>query len=259
MDIATHINAIRDEGKLFAEAAEHGDLDTGVPACPGWDTRELVRHLGMIHLWAAGHVAFPHEEPDSESEEEQLASYAANWPELGTFWPDDEDLVDWYRRTNANLVDVLETTSPAVDAWTFLAASSPLAMWARRQAHEIAIHRFDAQQAAGLATVFDPAFAADGVDEILDAFATRKREFPTDEPRAMLVHASDTGDRWRVTMAPEGITTVRRDGPADTTITGRAADLYLAMWNRGDDSALEVSGDRELLDLWHGNVRVRWS
>lgn len=259
MDIAIHIKAIRDDGKLFAEAAEHGGLDTHVPACPGWDTRELVRHLGMIHLWAAGHVAFPHEEPDYESEEEELAAFAANWPELGTFWPEDEDLVDWYRRTNDNLIETLETASPTVDAWTFLAAPSPLAMWARRQAHEIAVHRFDAQEAAGLVSEFDPPFAADGVDEILDAFATRKREFPIDESRAMLVHASDTGDQWRVTLAPDGITTVREGGPADAMITGRAADLYLAMWNRGDDSTLEVSGDQGLLDLWHGNVRVRWS
>ena len=259
MEIAAHITAIQDDGKLFAEAAEMGGLDRDVPSCPGWDVRELVRHLGMIHLWAAGHVAFPHEEPDYESEEDELAAFAANWPELGTFWPDDDQLVDWYRRTNANLVDVLVSASPDVPAWTFLEAPSPRAMWARRQAHEIAVHRFDAQEAAGVESEFDSGFAADGVDEIVVAFATRKPEFPVDEPRAMLVHASDTDDRWRITPAPDGITTVRGDGPADTTLTGRAADLYLAMWNRGDDSEIDVSGDRDLLDLWHNNVRVRWS
>lgn len=35
-----------------------------------------------------------------------------------------------------------------VDCWTFLDAPSPLAFWARRQAHETAIHRADAQLAA---------------------------------------------------------------------------------------------------------------
>jgi uncharacterized protein (TIGR03083 family) len=259
METATHITAIVNDGKLFAEAAERGGLDNEVPACPGWDVRQLVRHLGMIHLWAAGHVAFPHEEPDYQSEDEELAAFAEFWPELGTFWPVDGDLVHWYRRTNANLVNALESASPTVEAWTFLQAPSPHAMWARRQAHEIAIHRFDAQEAAGLGSEFDPAFAADGIDEILAAFATRKPDFPVDEPRAMLVHASDTGDRWQVTMAPDGITTVRDDGPADTTLMGRAGDLYLAMWNRGDDTSLEVTGDRDLLELWHGNVRVRWS
>ena len=259
MDIATHIAAIEADGKLFAEAARHGGLDADVPSCPGWDIRELVRHLGMIHLWAAGHVAFPHEEPDYGSEEEELAAFSANWPELGTFWPDDKDLVDWYLRTNANLITTLETASPTVNAWTFLTAPSPLQMWARRQAHEIAVHRFDAEEAAGLESEFDPTFAADGVDEILDAFATRKRDFPIDKLGTMAVRTSDTSDEWLVTLAPDGITTERIGGPSDTVLTGRAADLYLAMWNRGDDSAIEVSGDQRLLDLWHNNVRVRWS
>ena len=57
MEIATHIAAIGNDGKLFAEAAESTSLDNPVPGCPGWDVRELVRHLGMIHLWAAAHVA----------------------------------------------------------------------------------------------------------------------------------------------------------------------------------------------------------
>ncbi len=259
MEIARHIAAIEEDGSRFAKAAQQGGLDAAVPGCPGWDVRELVRHLGMIHLWAAGHVAFPHEEPDYASEEEELKDFATYWPELGTFWPSDGELIDWYRRTNANLIDVLRSASPNVEAWTFLRAPSPLAMWARRQSHEIAVHRFDAQEAAGEVTGFDPEFAADGVDEILDAFATRKPEFPIDRPRAMLVQASDTGDHWKVTLAPDGITTTRDNGTGEAVIEGRATDLYLTFWNRGDDTALQVSGDQELLDLWHGNVRVRWS
>ena len=259
MEIAQHIAAIGDEGRLFAKAAERAGLDADVPACPGWNARELVRHLGMIHLWAAAHVAFPHDEPDYESEEEELAAFAESWPTLGTFWPEDDELIDWYLRTNTNLIEVLKSASPSVEAWTFLRAPSPLAMWARRQAHEIAIHRYDAEEAAGEVTGFDPGFASDGVDEILAAFAIRKPSFPVDAPRTMLVHASDTGDRWQVTMAPDGITTVRSDGPADVTLEGCAADLYVTMWNRGDDTAINVSGDRDLLDLWHHNVRVRWS
>lgn len=75
----------------------------------------------------------------------------------------------------------------------------------------------------------------------------------------MVVHAEDTDDRWHLTLTPNGITTVRGDGPADVTLTGDASDLYLALWNRGTDPAITVEGDRELLDLWHENKRVRWS
>jgi uncharacterized protein (TIGR03083 family) len=259
MEIAEHIAAVGHEAKLFAEAARQGGLYAEVETCPGWSARDLVRHLGMIHLWAASHVAYPHDDPSYESEEEEHAAFAGFWPALGVFWPDDGDLIDWYLRTNANLVDSLESASPDVAAWTFLPAPSPLAMWARRQAHETAVHRFDAQHAAGAESGFDPVFASDGIDEILAGFAPRKEQFPTPTTRNMVVHAEDTDHRWHLTLAPDGITTVRGDGPADLTLTGAASDLYLTLWNRGKDSRIKVEGDRELLDLWHGGVRVRWS
>ncbi|MCH7670054.1 MAG: maleylpyruvate isomerase family mycothiol-dependent enzyme [Acidobacteria bacterium] len=94
------------------------------------------------------------------------------------FWPDDSDLINWYLDTNANLVDALESAPPDVESFTFLPAPSPLAMWARRQAHETAIHRFDAENAAGIASEFDPTFAIDGIDELLAAFAPRADAFP---------------------------------------------------------------------------------
>jgi uncharacterized protein (TIGR03083 family) len=254
MEITEHITAVGREAKLLARAAEHGGLDADVPSCPGWDMRELLRHLGMIHLWAAGHVSERREDSFGE-----LATLEAAWPDLAVFWPEDRDLVQWYLATNANLVDVLESAAVDVDAWTFLPAPSPLAMWARRQAHETAIHRFDAENAAGITPSFAPALAADGIDEIVAAFAPRKDEFPVESTKAMVVHATDTDDRWHITLAPDGITTRRGDGPADVTLTGEASDLYLAMWNRNDDRGVASSGDRGVVDLWHANVRIRWS
>ncbi|MDJ0791741.1 MAG: maleylpyruvate isomerase family mycothiol-dependent enzyme [Acidimicrobiia bacterium] len=259
MDVAQHIEAIEQEGRLFADAARRSGLDTEVPSCPGWDVRDLVRHLGMIHLWAAAHVAYPHDDPGYESEEDEHAAFAAYWPTLGVFWPEDGDLIDWYLRTNANLIDSLESASPTVEAWTFLPAPSPLAMWARRQAHEIGVHRFDAEHASNAETGFEPDFAADGIDEMLAGFAPHKESLPVSGMTSMSVHATDTGARWHVTMSPDGIRTSRGEEAADVTLTGTASDLYLAVWNRGDDSNIGIEGDRDILDVWHGNVRVRWS
>lgn len=255
MEITEHITAVGQEAKLFAEAAEQGGLDVDIPTCPGWDMRELVRHLIEIHLWAAAHIAQPHDKPWVDD----LAELAEFWPDLAVFWPEDEDLVKWYLDTNANLVDALESAPLDVDSFTFLPAPSPLAMWARRQAHETAVHRFDAENAAGIASEFDPTFASDGIDELLMAFSPRRDEFPVESARTMVVHATDTDDSWHVTLAPDGITTIRGDGPAGLTLKGNAADLYLVLWNRAEDSSVAVSGDKELLELWHGNSRIRWS
>ncbi len=255
MEIAVHITAVGQEAKLLAQAAEQVGLDVDIPTCPGWDMRELLRHLSEIHLWAAAHVAQPHDKPWVDD----LAELAAFWPDLGIFWPDDDQLIDHYLATNANLVDALESAPLDVESFTFLPAPSPLAMWARRQAHETAIHRFDAENAAGIVTEFDPAFAADGIDELLAAFAPRASAFPVESTKTMVVRATDTGDSWQVTLAPDGITTSRDDGPADVTLTGDARDLYLAVWNRGDDSNVTVTGDHDLFEIWHKNHRIRWS
>ena len=254
MEIAQHITFVGQEAELFAEAARRGGLEADIDSCPGWNMRDLVRHLSEIHLWAAARVA----KRTSKLFPDDISEHTESWPELAVFWPDDIDLVDWYLETNANLVQALESASPADDIPTFLPAPSPLAMWARRQAHETAVHRFDAQNARGAGSGFDPVFASDGIDEMVSGFAPRAEEFPTTSPRTMLVHAEDTEDRWHLTLAADGITTVRGDGPADVTLSGDASDLYLALWNRGDDSWITVEGDRELLDLWHNNKRVRW-
>ncbi len=254
MEITEHITAVGQEAKLFAEAAEQGGLDAEVPSCPGWNIRDLVRHLMEIHLWAAAHVAQPHDKPWVDD----LAELAEFWPDLAVFWPEDGDLVKWYLDSNANLVDALESAPLDVESFTFLPAPSPLAMWARRQAHETAVHRFDAENAAGIASRFDPVFASDGIDELLMAFAPRRDEFPLESSKSMLVHATDTDDDWHVTLGPDGISTTRGDGPADITLSGDASDIYLALWNRGDDSNITVTGDENLLDLWHNNNRIRW-
>ena len=175
------------------------------------------------------------------------------------FWPDDSDLIDWYLETNANLVHALESAPPDVDSFTFLPAPSPLAMWARRQAHETAIHRFDAEYAAGEASSFDPVFASDGIDEMLAGFAPRTDEFPVEVPQVVAVDTSDTADTWSVTLRPDGVTTSREHSTSDLNITGAASDLYLMLWNRGRDDEIETTGDTGLLDLWHANVRVRWT
>ena len=216
--------------------------------------RDLVRHLSEIHLWAAARVA----KRTSKLFPDDISEHVESWPDLAVFWPDDDDLIAWYLKTNANLVQALEAASPADDIPTFLPAPSPLAMWARRQAHETAVHRFDAEHAAGVEWGFDPVFACDGIDEMVSCFAPRANEFPTTNTQTMVVRAEDTDDRWHLTFRPDGITTVRGDGPADVTLTGDASDLYLVLWNRGRDSAITVEGDRGLLDLWHDNKRVRW-
>ena len=258
--IDAYVSTVAAEGQAFAAAARLADWDTAVPAGPGWDVRTLVRHLSEIHLWAASNVAL---RPGAKLDLDDHSDLTVCWPDLAVFWPDDNDLIDWYLTTNATLVDALTSAPADVAAETFLPAPSPLAMWARRQAHETAIHRFDAEAATGTTNDFDPAFAADGVSELLYAFyedvpRSEARAISLDRDHTMRIHAHDTGDDWYMTMGRRSIRRGDPGAPIDLTLTGTASDLYLALWNRGTDSAITAVGDRGLLELWHTVTGVRW-
>jgi uncharacterized protein (TIGR03083 family) len=245
-----HIAELDADGAQLAAAAERAGLDAPVPGCPLWKIRELLRHTGYVHRWAASYVAQGYrEEVDRRSEEELLRD-----------GPGDAELLGWFRDGHAELVTTLRSADPALSCWAFLDAPSPLAFWARRQAHETAIHRADAQSAAGDVTPFPAAFAADGVDELLVGFASRGEV--RGPARRLLVRAADTGDAW---LAEVGAGVMARRGAgdaglADCVVAGPASELYLLLWNRlPDGGSVTVSGDPELLHSWQAQVKVRWA
>jgi uncharacterized protein (TIGR03083 family) len=251
MEIADLVSQLRADGARLAGVVADTDLDARVPTCPDWELRDLVRHVGGVHRWATGFVRNVDPHPQDGDLEEIVGG-----------WPDDDELVAWFRAGHGDLVAALDAAPSDLETWTFLEAPSPLAFWARRQAHETAIHRVDAESASERVSGFPAAFAADGIDELVLRFASRPgRELPVDRPRAMVVQAPDADRRWRIGFAPEGFDneTVPTSSDADLTVTGSASDLYLWLWNRRDALGLQAIGDRELLDLWRDAVRIRWS
>ena len=244
MDVPEYIAALRDEGVLLAWAAGQAGPDAPVPACPGWRVRDLVRHTGSVHRWATGYVACQRETPVPEPSEEEMIRSG----------PDgDHDLLGWFADGHERLVTALEHADPGMTCWTFLPAPSPLAFWARRQAHETAIHRVDAQLAAGVASPgspgspgdFAPGLAVDGIDELVMGFGRRrsKRGLRADPPSWLAVHARP-GPRHPASDDPASDDPAS-DGPASDAPdsgggeSGGPADWVIRM---GQDSAAVARG-----------------
>ena len=264
METEEHVAALERQGKLLADAADRAGPDAVVPTCPDWRVRDVIRHIGYVHRWATGYVAGQLTEMVPElTEAEQFAA--------GT--PDDE-LTDWYTSGLTGLITALGQADPAMAAWTFLPAPSPRAFWARRQAHETAIHRADAEAAAAGWPNYPAEFAADGIDELLigfygrDAARAAAAPAPHADARALEVRAVDTGQAWHVGLSQDAsriLTTARgdrQDRPApDCTVSGPASGLYLLLWNRADPATagVVVSGEASLLDGWVSNMHVTWA
>jgi uncharacterized protein (TIGR03083 family) len=250
MDLSTHIAALRYEGALLALAGTAAGADAPVPSCPEWVVRDLVRHLGGVHRWATGVVA------DARTD-----AWNVEMDDLVGWWPSDAALIEWFEEGCDALAGTLTEASPDLDCWSFLAAPSPLAFWARRQAHETAIHRVDAELAAGgTPTAFDPPFAADGLDELLSCFITRRGgRLKSDPPTSLVVKCADTQDVWRVELTADGAVTTRADDEGNCRVRGSASDLYQALWNRRRVDDLAVDGDVAILALFLDLVHIRWS
>jgi uncharacterized protein (TIGR03083 family) len=240
VDIAEHIEELRRHGTALADAAGRAGLDAPVPPCGSWQVKDLLRHTGFIHRWAASHIVSPVPEVrDGPSEEEILRSGAP-----------DAELLDWFRDGHAALVEVLRAADPAVQTATFIAAPSPLAFWARA----------DADSAAGDVPGYPAEFAADGIDELIMGFGQRRKYRPeTGSGGSLRVTTDDTGDGWQATFADGRVQAAREPtGPADCVVSGPASALYLFLWNRGGEADITVGGDRAVLDQWKRGVRVRW-
>jgi uncharacterized protein (TIGR03083 family) len=263
MRIEDHIACLDSEGGLLAAAAGRAGLDAPVPTCPGWRIRDLLAHQGFVHRWAMAYVAGERTEASAEPGDEEILRLA----------PADESLPGWFSEGHASLVSVLAAADPAVRCWTFLPAPSPLAFWARRQAHETAIHRVDAQLAAAAAGAggeldpFPAGLAADGVDELLTGFAARQPRSLADSPATLVIRAQDgaSAPSWTVVMGCEqarvsrGLDPAAPGGAAYCEVSGPAPALYLLLWNRGTAAGLDVRGDASVLEAWHEKMRVRWS
>ncbi|GAB7102280.1 maleylpyruvate isomerase family mycothiol-dependent enzyme [Streptomyces phaeofaciens JCM 4814] len=275
METSEFIRILDREGRALADAAAGAGSDAKVPTCPEWQVRDLLRHTGMVHRWAASFVA---EGRTTYHQEEGR-------PDL-----DGAELLEWFREGHRRLVDTLASAPPDVDCWHFLPASSPLAFWARRQAHETAVHRADAESALGrtpeaIAAGIGAGFAADGIDELLGGFHARTRSrVRTERPKVLRIRTMDTTDTagtadtadtadtagtagttgaddatggavWTVRLSPEPPATERgADGEADCEISGPAGLLYLALWNRSPFP--EVTGDASLAALWRERSAV---
>lgn len=247
MEIAQHIEALRTEGHLLAAAAERTTLDARLPTCPRWRIRGLLRHVGMVHRWAAAHV--------SGTRNDNFDPFK----ELIRKWPADAALLAWFRDGHAALVGALESAPPDLKCFTFLPAPSALAFWARRQAHETGIHRADAEVPGGAVTPYPAAVARDGIDELLFGFLSRpKSGLTADSPRTLHIHATDTTGEWLLRIGPNGPEIAAEHAEADCTISGTASDLYLLVWNRRALDGLSVAGDPRSFAPWRKAVHIRW-
>jgi len=237
MDVGDHLTRIGNEAELLARAAAAGPLDARVPGCPAWDVEALVLHTGNVHRWAGRIVRGRLQERPSREPQR---------PAEGV------DLLAWFREGATELVAALGSVSPGESFWQWAPAPTTQMFWARRQANETSMHRWDAQSAHGEADGFATDVAVDALDEWL-MIIERNARIPTGGGRTLHLHATDGDGEWVVSLG-DAVSVERGHARADCAVRASASDLYLLAMNRRGAEGLEVFGDTGVLDAWRENV-----
>ncbi|MEY2419267.1 MAG: hypothetical protein QOG90_1947 [Actinomycetota bacterium] len=233
-----YLDSLHRDAELFEAALrDGGDLTQPVDGCPGWDLAALAEHLGTLHRYITAGIESggkPDAFPSAPTERAALA--------------------DWFAEGAAALEAALRGRPDDEPCWTFFSnAPQTIGTWVRRQAQEIAVHRYDAEiAAAGIAEALDPAIAKDGIDEYFDLFVPRVDARNPIRIGDVTIHLHATGDaegEWLITCGDNTPVVTHEHAKGDVALSGAASDLLLTIWGRVDPEEVGVAvfGDR---DIW---------
>ncbi|WP_309113838.1 maleylpyruvate isomerase family mycothiol-dependent enzyme [Saccharothrix sp.] len=215
--------ALRTEAAALAVAADLVPWDRPVPGCPGMTVDDLVRHVGSVHRLVTRWVT--------------RGSRPREWPRD----PNGADPVDWYRIGAASLIAVLDPARASEPAATWCPWDRTLGFWLRRMAHETAVHRVDAQAAAGLAAPLDHALAVDGIEEVLRLWLGCHLP-PAAHRDGLAITLRVPGREWTVALHEHVVDFCATADPA-AVVSGSASAVDLWLWGRVPESELSVEGD----------------
>ena len=232
------LETLRSDGIALIDLIAEHDPTTAIANCPGWTLADLAHHQGEVwHFWArivADHI----------TERSQLQTIRQ--VEL----PAGDLVVDWLALSHNELFSALVDAGIEQEVWTWTGANRDTAWVRRRMTQETAVHRFDAANAVGDPYEVPTVVAADGIDEFLMWFAGAERREGEMKPGGTVhLHCTDTdahdvaGGEWYVSSLKEpSCTFTREHRKGDAAVRGRAHDILMWLWRRGD-AGIEIIGD----------------
>ena len=215
---------------------------TPVPTCPGWDIARLGGHLGRVHRMTIGVLT---NTVDGFAEADSMEKPPT----------DASAIPDFVRRGAAELDALLGARDPESHCWNFLHEPMRAYFWFRRQAHEAAVHRWDAENALTPGLVVwsvDPELAVDGIDEYW--VMARERLLPARNIAtlggSLHLHSTDVTGEWMIEITDGVLRVDHGHGKGTAAVRGTASDLFLGLWGRynlHDEQRFEQFGDANVV------------
>ncbi len=238
--------ALRADGPALYDAVAAAGPDAVVPTCPGWTVADLTEHLTSLLVWVRetvprGVVTRP--------ADRVVPAPRPRW----------DDALEALGRELTATIGTLDALDPELPAWTWPAQAKKAGFWHRRMAHEISVHRWDAETATGRQAAIETKLAADGVTEILDTWLPAgRRHAPTELQGVVHLTATDASYEWFIRLRGTGVALLDTGTILDTDdhhpraeATGTAGELQLVLMGRRPIEALAITGDPRLIAALH--------
>lgn len=251
-----YLDALSGQSALLADALAGANLDHRVPTCPDWTLRQLAEHVGKAHRWATAIIT---RRLTTQPDPSELDVAAA--PE------DPEKLGSWLREGASGLVHAIRAAELRTPVWTW-AGEQSVGFWARRMAHETAVHRADAELALGREFHLDADLAADAISEWLSLLSLPQAiEFRPElvelrgDGQILHLHSTDPGlgqaGEWIVRRTPSGPVWEHGHTKGAVAVRGPVTALLLVLLRRvpAGDAAIDVLGDADVFDHWLEHTR----
>jgi uncharacterized protein (TIGR03083 family) len=218
----TYLETIAAQSRQLADTLVPEHLAAVVPSCPGWSLADLAAHLGWVQRWA------------------RLAALTGQQPEPDEIdpAPDADALAEWIVAGADALVETLAAVPADAPTWHPFPVPLIAGVWPRRQAHEVTIHRWDAQSAIGVPSPLDPGAATDFVAEYFEVVVPRvvARDGRTPPAGDLRIALTDTAVTLHVHVDGSMVTVLDEAPPIATArvglLSGTAEDVLLALWRR---------------------------
>ena len=248
MDDSRYLECLSADYGDLRDAASAAELTAPVPNCPGWTVSDLVFHVAEVYLHKVTLMRTGEVPPE--------------WPPPGLAA---EAPLALLGRTYGELRAEFSAREPRSSTLTWYEPDQTVGFWIRRMAQETAVHRIDAELAAGLPVTPVPAdLAVDGVDEVLtrmlaygsvawpEEFAEMQGEHLAAESGQDTITVAAGGLAWTVRPSPRQV--VVEDGASDhprVVVEGEPDSMLRWLWGRAGDDAVWVTGD----PAWAGYLR----
>lgn len=210
--------------------------DAAIPDCPGWTGIELLEHLVEVHDFWGWVVAHRSLAPAEYEDPAHAGGTAAERLAATT---------EALAAATERLIAALAAATTDTPVWSWAGGVQDVSWVVRRMIHETAVHRVDAERAAGRDHRLDGALAVDGIAEYLAYFAVYGRP---DVGGTVHLHCTDEHGEWTIDPAATdaAAAVVASHAKADVAVRGPASDVVLRLWGRG--STAELFGDVDVLE-----------